>query len=634
MANFRFGPQRVDESRGYVYDSTTLSWVPQTAASAGGPGGGSTQVSISGYLDSSNAFVQPGDQVNQALRVNVVAGAAAGSTIVTVSAFGSGLLSSAAAPANSSALNVRVVGHGSSAVDFPVRAVLSSTSADNPVSAAQSGTWNVQIATNLQSSAVANSNSSALNVRVVGHGSSAVDFPVRAVLSSTSTDNPVNAAQAGTWNVQIATNLQSSAVANANSSALNVRIVGGVSSAVDFPVRAVLSSTKADNLISVYQSSAAEFNASVQPIAGSTFRTQPGSTLWASSAGFHFDSSGALQITGAAAGSTDVSITQLRDSSGGSISAGDSLNQALRVNVVAGAAGGSTIVTISSLPLISSAVVASNSSALNVRVVGGVSSAADFNVTVAGYSTIASIANQVRVTCSTATDLLMLMTGLDSSVGAKAVRVAAAAPVGTEYGLLTRTIGPSSVTCSSAADFLVTATIGTNLQSSVTSNSGSSGLNVRIIDGCSSAANFKTFSFNADGLGNAVESSTRAVGVNSTMRGLAVRSVLPAALTAASSNAFTSTSFTIATSNAATVGYIYAYTITSTVQTPTQLSFYAGATLKWPIHLAAISSAVTGVNLSVSPPAYLFAGSTGVPLTLQVDSSLAGYKVGVAYWTE
>lgn len=45
----------------------------------------------------------------------------------------------------------------------------------------------------------------------------------------------------------------------------------------------------------------------VNPVAGSTWRTQPGSTLWASSAGFHFDSSGALQITGATA-STQVSL--------------------------------------------------------------------------------------------------------------------------------------------------------------------------------------------------------------------------------------------------------------------------------------------------------------------------------------
>ncbi len=42
-------------------------------------------------------------------------------------------LSTTVAPANSTALNVRVVGGVSSAVDFPVRAVLSSTSTDNPV---------------------------------------------------------------------------------------------------------------------------------------------------------------------------------------------------------------------------------------------------------------------------------------------------------------------------------------------------------------------------------------------------------------------------------------------------------------------------------------------------------------------
>jgi hypothetical protein len=122
---------------------------------------------------------------------------------------------------------------------------------------------------------------------------------------------------------------------------------------------------------------------------------------------------------------------------------------------------------------------------------------------------------------------------------------------------------------------------------------------------------------------------------NSSMRGLAVRSLLPALQTFASSNAFTSSAATIATSNAATVAYVYAYSITSTNQTPTKVAFYTGAgTLRWPIVLAAISSAVTGANLAVSPPAYLFAGSTGTALTLNIPSSGVGWKVGVSYWTE
>lgn len=143
-------------------------------------------------------------------------------------------------------------------------------------------------------------------------------------------------------------------------------------------------------------------------------------------------------------------------------------------------------------------------------------------------------------------------------------------------------------------------------------------------------------SVNQDNLGNGIESSTRAVGTNSTMRGIAVRQIMPTFLTTASSNVFASTTWTIATSNAATIQYVYAYSITTTNQTPTKIGFYAGSTLVWPIVLAAISSAVSGVNLAVSPPAYLFAGATGAILQMKTASASTGggYKAGVSYWTE
>src|SRR6185295_10074504 len=87
-----------------------------------------------------------------------------------------------------------------------------------------------------------------------------------------------------TWRTQPGSTLWASSAGFHFDSSGAMLVVGSFS--------AQFSSTKADNLVTVYQSSAAELNASVQPIAGSTWRTQPGSTLWASSAGFHFDSSG------------------------------------------------------------------------------------------------------------------------------------------------------------------------------------------------------------------------------------------------------------------------------------------------------------------------------------------------------
>lgn len=70
---------------------------------------------------------------------------------------------------------------------------------------------------------------------------------------------------------------------------LVVRIAGGPSSAVDLQAR-VNQGLGNSSLADAWQ-----------------VRSSPQSTLWASSAGFHFDSSGALQITGASA-STQVSL--------------------------------------------------------------------------------------------------------------------------------------------------------------------------------------------------------------------------------------------------------------------------------------------------------------------------------------
>lgn len=66
----------------HVGDSTNAAIRVNVVA---GAAGGSTDVSITQLRDSSGGSVSAGDSANQALRVNVVAGAAGGSTIVTVS---------------------------------------------------------------------------------------------------------------------------------------------------------------------------------------------------------------------------------------------------------------------------------------------------------------------------------------------------------------------------------------------------------------------------------------------------------------------------------------------------------------------------------------------------------------------
>jgi hypothetical protein len=62
------------------------------------------------------------------------------------------------------------------------------------------------------------------------------------------------------------------------------------------PVNVVAGAAGGSTEITVRQSTAADFQATITPAGGSTFRTQPGSTAWASSAGFHFDSSGAMTV--------------------------------------------------------------------------------------------------------------------------------------------------------------------------------------------------------------------------------------------------------------------------------------------------------------------------------------------------
>lgn len=187
------------------------------------------------------------------------------------------------------------------------------------------------------------------------------------------------------------------------------------------------------------------------------------------------------------------------------------------------------------------------------------STAADLNVTVAGYSTIVSVANQVKTVWSS-----------------------------------TLADNRTNVYQSTATDLLAT-------------------VNLR------------------DGSGNALASD---VAMPSTAtRGLVVRHVLPGLQSFAASTAFNNSSaITLVSSGVSARGFVYAYSITSTLAGPISIGIYDGATLKWTVRLAAISSAISGANLAVTPPAYLCASSTGSALTINVASTNAGMDVAVAYF--
>lgn len=410
--------------------------------------------------------------------------------------------------------------------------------------------------------------------------------------------------------------------------------------------------------VRVHQSSAADLNvtvagysttANVSSVAG-IVAVRPSDTNWASSAGFHFDSSGALQTVASFTGSTTVSVSTgsvglsgVFDSSGTLQKVGDSVNAAVRVNVVAGSAAStivtvstgsvrvhqssaadlnvtvagyvapSTIVTVSTGSVALSGVVDSSgtlqkvgdsvNAAVRVNVVAGSaastivtvstgsvrvhqSSAADLNVTVAGYSTtanISSVAGKVAVVNSSAADFNVTVAGYSTTVnvssiaGAVIVRSSAADHLVTVYQ-------------STASALLMTATIGTNLQSTAAPSSGSSGL--------------------------------------------VVRQVIDAIATFASTSALASTTVAVVSTTAGIRAYVTAYTITSTNQTPAHWGFFSSnANLLWPITLAALSSGVAGANLAVSAPGYLFRTNVAEALNFKTaGSTVSGVQMGVSYF--
>lgn len=543
----------------------------------------------------------------------------------------------------------------STAADTPVRAVFSSTAADNPVVVSGNSTVVVSaFAAGLISSAAPAGNSSALVVRVAGGPSSAADLLMRPVFSSTNTDNPVRAVLSST-------------------AADNPVVVSGNST--------VVVSGFAAGLISTGQPAAGSSGLNVWAVGGilssvaGRVGTMPFSTVWASSAGFHFDSSGALQVAASFTGSTGpLTISQLLDSSGGSITAADSANNAVRVSIAAGTVG------FNLGTLQSSAAPAGNSSALLVRIAGGPSSAADCAINVSSVAGIVAVrpsdtnwASSAGFHFNSSGELLSVASLTGSTivtVSAFGAGLLSSAAVGANSSALNvRVVGHGSsavdfpvraVLSSTAADnpviisgnsTVVVSAFAAGLLSSAAAAGNSSALNVRIVGGASSAADCLVrpvfSSTNADNPVRAVLSSTAAdnpvvatIGTNlqssvagsSNSSALLVRPIIDNILTVASTNAFASTSFTVQSSGAALRTYVTAYSITSTNSAAKRIAFYSSGTMVWPIVLQAVSSAMSGANLAVSAPAYLFRGTASEAMTVQVASSLAGYMVAVSYF--
>lgn len=272
---------------------------------------------------------------------------------------------------------------------------------------------------------------------------------------------------------------------------------------------------------------------------------------------------------------------------------------------------------------------------LVVRLASGPSSAADLLMRPVFSST--NTDNPVRaVLSSTAADNPV------SVVGQVKVILSSTLSDNTVRALLSSTSTDNPVRAllsSTSADNPVNATlILGGLQSSVAPPGGSSGLVVRIAGGPSSAADCTIrAALSSTSADNPVNATVLYGGLQSSgapssgSSGVIVRQVWDLRLTAASSNAFVSSAFSIASSGAGLNTYVTGYSITTTNAGPGTAKFYSSGTMIWPIVFAAVSSVVTGANLAVYP--YLFkTNNAAEAMTLNLASSQAGWKVGVSYY--
>lgn len=222
------------------------------------------------------------------------------------------------------------------------------------------------------------------------------------------------------------------------------------------------------------------------------------------------------------------------------------------------------------------------------------STAADNAVSISGNSTVAPLAGSTwntRPLQSSAADLQMTATpAAGSTWNVRALQSSAA-----DFQVTATPVSGSTWATrpiqSSAADLQVTATIGVNLQSTTAPSSNSSGL--------------------------------------------IVRQVVDNILTVSSTTLFASTVFSIQSSAAGLRSYVVAYSILTTNAGPARVRFYSGSTLLWPMLFAAVSSAVSGANLAVSAPAYLFRTKVAGPLSLQLGagaSTVAGFHGAISYF--
>ncbi len=458
-------------------------------------------------------------------------------------------------------------------------------------------------------------------------------------------------------------------------------VMDGANNAIN--VNVVAGAAAGSTYVSVRQSTAADLNAAV--VQGSTVwqvqvstvqgqvRVAPASTLWASSAGFHFNSSGDLQTVGpvsSLAGRVGIAGFHTAD---GVTDVTDSTNAALRVNVVAGAAGGSTEVTIRQSTFtdlncrINAPSTANSSNYLPVRITDGSSFISPGNE-YTDASTYSSLAGPT-LTYNNSSNNTYRAVGIsqpwpvqhrtssgasmdDSTNNALRVNVVAGAAAGSTEVTIRQ---------STAADLNATVIQGSTVWPvQVSSVAGavvvrSSAANALFTAYQSTAADFNatvTLASSANSVlarvttssGGGVEGST--VTASGNVLGLNVRPVFPTMLS--TTVVITSTNSTaiypLVSSAAAPLRHkVFAYFVGSTHTSPSTLIFCSSASASgfdhFAVNFGSGSSGVTGANLAVAPPGFIFAGIANNALNVKVEggSSAAStviVRVSISYFTE
>lgn len=381
------------------------------------------------------------------------------------------------------------------------------------------------------------------------------------------------------------------------------------------------------------------------------------------------DTAGAYVSPGA--GSTQISVKEILSSSGGTLI--DSTNVSLGVTIRAGSAGGTEYIdgdvdltpngglvffdngtntmrvvtssrglpvnvlagSVSSLagqvsvgeysttaPAVGSTGLVVRVASTGVRVIN--SSAADLNVTVAGYSTTANVSSLAgNVTVSPVAGSTFATRPLQSS--AADLQMTATPAAGSTWS-----VRPLQ---SSAADLQVTATpaagstfnvrplqsSAADLQMTATPVAGST-WNVRPLQ--SSAADLQVTARLNTSSGGAVEGSTTTQSTGSVL-GLNVRDVMPSgrqSTTTLITSTHSTALYSLVSSAASLKQCVTAYFVGSTHTNPSTLIFMSSNVIdRWHVNFGSGSSGITGANMSVNAPDWIFQTDVANALNLRIE---------------